>query len=286
GRGPLLTERIAAGRIVDGHGDLLAEDIFCLDDGPRILDCLDFDDRLRWLDELDDAAFLAMDLERLGAPALAGQFMAAYTDYSGDPAPASLRHHYVAYRARPRQDRRPAVRPGRPAGRLRGALAGRSGAAASAGGAVTLVVVGGLPGTGKSALAGAVAGRLGFTVLNSDRIRKELAGLPAETSARAPYGSGIYTAGWTERTYRELLRRAAVLLARGESVIADASFVSAPRRRPRPPRPTRTWFSCAAPPLRTWRLSGWVPGLRRSPTRTRRSRARWRPPRTHGRMRR
>jgi aminoglycoside phosphotransferase family enzyme len=49
---------------VDGHGDLLGDDIFCLDDGPRILDCLDLDDRLRWLDGLDDAAFLAMDLER------------------------------------------------------------------------------------------------------------------------------------------------------------------------------------------------------------------------------
>jgi len=99
GRAPLLDARIRDGRVVDGHGDLLADDIFCLDDGPRILDCLDFDDRLRWLDGLDDAAFLAMDLERLGAPALAEQFMAAYAGYSGDPAPASLRHHYVAYRA-------------------------------------------------------------------------------------------------------------------------------------------------------------------------------------------
>jgi predicted kinase len=97
-------------------------------------------------------------------------------------------------------------------------------------GAVTLVVVGGLPGTGKSALAGAVAGRLGFTVLNSDRIRKELAGLPAETNARTSYGSGIYTGEWTERTYAELLHRAAVLLAHGESVIADASFASARQR--------------------------------------------------------
>jgi uncharacterized protein len=79
-------------------------------------------------------------------------------------------------------------------------------------------------------LADAVAGRLGFTVLNSDRIRRELAGLPAETSARAPYGTGIYTAEWTGRTYRELLRRAAVLLAHGESVVADASFISARQR--------------------------------------------------------
>ena len=33
-----------------GHGDLLADDIYCLDDGPRILDCLESDNRLRWLE--------------------------------------------------------------------------------------------------------------------------------------------------------------------------------------------------------------------------------------------
>ena len=98
-RDPLFAARAQAGRIVDGHGDLLADDIFCLDDGPRILDCLDFDDRLRWVDGLDDAAFLAMDLERLGAPELAEQFTGWYAEYSGDPAPTSLRHHYAAYRS-------------------------------------------------------------------------------------------------------------------------------------------------------------------------------------------
>jgi uncharacterized protein len=231
GRAPLFDARIRDGRIIDGHGDLLADDIFCLDDGPRILDCLDFDDRLRWLDGLDDAAFLAMDLERLGATALAEQFMAAYGDYSGDPAPASLRHHYVAYRAfvrakiaclRSAQEDQAAGFEARHLAEV--ALRHlRSGA-------VTLVLIGGLPGTGKSALADATAGRLGFAVLNSDRIRKELAGLPAETSARAQYGRGIYTAEWTGRTYRELRRRAAVLLAHGESVVADASFISARER--------------------------------------------------------
>jgi len=231
GRAPLLEARIRDGRIVDGHGDLLADDIFCLDDGPRILDCLDFDDRLRWLDGLDDVAFLAMDLERLGAPELAEQFMAAYADYSGDPAPASLRHHYVAYRAfvrvkiaclRGAQDD--------PAAGFEARHLAEVTLRHLQVGAVTLVLVGGLPGTGKSALADAVAARLGFTVLNSDRIRKELAGLPAEASARAPYERGIYTAEWTERTYAELLHRAVVLLAHGESVIADASFSSARQR--------------------------------------------------------
>ena len=231
GRAPLFDARIRDGRIVDGHGDLLADDIFCLDDGPRILDCLDFDDRLRWLDGLDDAAFLAMDLERLDALALAEQFMAAYADYSGDPVPVSLRHHYVAYRAFVRvKIACLRVGTGRPGGGFRGAPSGRGGAAAPAGGC-------GHPGrdrrpAGDRQVRAGRRGRrrLGFTVLNSDRIRKELAGLPAETSARTSYGSGIYTGEWTERTYAELLHRAAVLLAHGESVIADASFASARQR--------------------------------------------------------
>ncbi len=77
GRGPLFGDRVAAGRACDGHGDLLAEDIFCLEDGPRVLDCLEFDDGLRLGDVLADVAFLAMDLERLGRPELAYRHPAA-----------------------------------------------------------------------------------------------------------------------------------------------------------------------------------------------------------------
>jgi aminoglycoside phosphotransferase family enzyme/adenylate kinase family enzyme len=231
GRAPLFDARIRGGRVLDGHGDLLAEDIFCLPDGPRILDCLEFDDRLRWVDGLDDAAFLAMDLERLGAGELAERFTGWYIEYSGDSAPVSLRHHYTAYRAFVRA-KVSCLRcsQGDPAAggqaRQLAALALRHLHA----GAVTLVLIGGLPGTGKSALADVLAGRLGFTVLNSDRIRKELAGIPAEQKAPAPYQAGIYDRSWTERTYQELLHRAAELLSHGESVIADASWIAADHR--------------------------------------------------------
>ena len=231
GREPLFARRVRTGRIVDGHGDLLADDVFCLDDGPRILDCLDFDDALRWLDGLDDASFLAMDLERLGAADLAERFLDWYAEYSADPAPQALRHHYAAYRAFVRakisclhweQGEHSAAGEARllaelALGHLRA-------------GAVTLVIIGGLPGTGKSTLAGELAGRLGFTVLSSDRIRKELAGIPPGQAAPAAYGGGIYAASWTRRTYEELLHRAAMLLALGESVIVDASWASSGNR--------------------------------------------------------
>ncbi|MFH8448091.1 AAA family ATPase [Streptomyces fungicidicus] len=231
GREPLFDTRIREGRIVDGHGDLMAEDVFCLDDGPRILDCLEFDDRLRHVDGLDDAAFLAMDLEQLGVPESAAHFLARYSEYSGDPAPPSLWHHYVAYRAFVRakvsliQSRQGAPGAGAAARRLVTATLRHLRTSA-----VGLTLVGGLPGSGKSTLAGALADRLGVTLLSSDRLRKELAGIPAEQSAAAPYGEGLYTPEWTDRTYTELLDRAAALLSAGESVVLDATW-SDPGRR-------------------------------------------------------
>jgi len=97
-------------------------------------------------------------------------------------------------------------------------------------GAVALVLIGGLPGTGKSALADAVADRLGATVLSSDRVRKELAGLPPSKLPAVPYGTGLYAPAATDATYAELLRRASSLLVHGELVIADASWASAEHR--------------------------------------------------------
>ena len=232
GREELFDARIRSGFIVDGHGDLLAADIFCLDDGPRILDCLDFDDQLRWLDGLDDAAFLAMDLEHLGRADLAEQFTRWYSEYSGDPAPPALQHHYVAYRAivrakveciRARQGELPA------AGEARRLLAAALKHLRA--GAVTMVLVGGSPGTGKSALAAAIADRLGFTVISSDRVRKEMTGLAPDQHVTSDYGTGIYSQAWTERTYAEMVSRAAGLLALGESVVLDATWTSGRHRQ-------------------------------------------------------
>ncbi|GGW42218.1 hypothetical protein GCM10010503_18230 [Streptomyces lucensis JCM 4490] len=231
GREPLFGARIEQRRVVDGHGDLLADDIFCLDDGPRVLDCLEFDDALRHVDGLDDAAFLAMDLEQLGAPEAAAYFLAQYGEYSGDPAPPSLWHHYIAYRAFVRA-KVSLIQAGQGAP---GAEAAARRLAAAAlrhlrTAAVRLTLVGGLPGSGKSTLSGALADRLGVTLLSSDRLRKELAGIPPEQSAAAPYGEGLYTPEWTARTYGALLDRAAVLLSRGESVVLDATWSDAGQR--------------------------------------------------------
>ena len=94
-----FTQRITDGRIVDGHADLLTDDVFCMPEGPVLLDCLEFDDQLRYVDGIDDAAFLAMDLEFLGRKDLGDYFLKQYSRHAGDTAPSTLTDFYIAYRA-------------------------------------------------------------------------------------------------------------------------------------------------------------------------------------------
>jgi aminoglycoside phosphotransferase family enzyme/predicted kinase len=228
GRHRLFSDRIETGKVRDGHGDLLADDVFCLDDGPRILDCIEFDDELRYGDVLADVAFLAMDLERVADAASGARFLAWYREFAGERYPATLAHFYIAYRAHVRakvaclrsaQGDADAV-PG--AQRLLELTRDHLRAAR-----VALVLVGGLPGTGKSTVANALAEELGWTVLRSDELRKDLAGIGHRAPSGAEYREGIYTAEATDATYRELLARAQKLLEMGEPTILDASWADA-----------------------------------------------------------
>jgi aminoglycoside phosphotransferase family enzyme len=72
-RREVLLARVRRHRIVDGHGDLRPEHIW-LDHEVRIIDCLEFNARLRAVDPLDEVAFLTLECERLGA-AWAGQYI-------------------------------------------------------------------------------------------------------------------------------------------------------------------------------------------------------------------
>lgn len=231
GRAPLFASRIADGRAVDGHGDMLADDIFCLDDGPRIIDCLEFDDELRYGDGALDVAFLAMDLERLGAGAGARRLVRGYAEFSGDACPGTLMHHYIAYRAVVRA-KVTALR------HEQGDEASREvslGLLAQADrnldrGRVRLVLVGGLSATGKTTVSRVVGDHLDAVVLRSDVIRKELTGLDPASDASADIDSGLYSREHTEATYAELLRRARTALSLGASVVLDATWLSESRR--------------------------------------------------------
>ncbi|WP_019926115.1 AAA family ATPase [Nocardia sp. BMG111209] len=232
GRVPLFEARIADGRVVDGHGDLHAGDIYLLPDGFRIIDCLDFDDRLRCVDRLDDIAFLAMDLEFLGHPELAAELGDRYRAHTADPAPPSLWHHYLAYRATVRA-KVDGMRheQGDPRAADRAARHTEIALRHLAAGTVRLALVGGLPGTGKSTVARALAEATGAVVIASDRVRARMRETGAVTGAAGSYGRGAYTRDARDRVYGELLAQARDHLGHGRSVVLDAGWQAAAHRR-------------------------------------------------------
>jgi aminoglycoside phosphotransferase family enzyme len=93
----LLERRIAEGMVRELHGDLRAEHMVVEDGGLSIIDCLEFDVRLRRIDVAADLAFLTMDLERLGAGPLAAAAVRAYLERTGDADLKTLLPFYACY---------------------------------------------------------------------------------------------------------------------------------------------------------------------------------------------
>jgi aminoglycoside phosphotransferase family enzyme/predicted kinase len=212
---PLLERRVQEHRMVDGHGDLLADDVFVLDDGPRILDCLEFDAGLRTVDGLHDACALAADLERLGAPDLGRRFLERYRSLANDTAaPRSLEHFYLGYRALVRAKvaclRAAQGDPRASAEALLLTALCRDHIEAAQ---CRLVLVGGLPGSGKSTVAQGLARTLGARHLSTDHLRRD-----REEQCRK------YSREARGAVYQDVLVAARDALAQGEDVVLDATF--------------------------------------------------------------
>ena len=95
---PQIGARIAAGCIVEGHGDLRPEHV-CLRNPPVIIDCLEFDERMRILDPYDEVNYLGLECALLGAPWVGPILLAALERGLGPMIRDDLRHAYGAFRA-------------------------------------------------------------------------------------------------------------------------------------------------------------------------------------------
>ncbi|MDH6194014.1 aminoglycoside phosphotransferase family enzyme/predicted kinase [Mycobacterium frederiksbergense] len=225
GRTELFTSRISDRRIVDGHADLLADDIFCSPRGLAILDCLEFDDTLRYVDGIDDASFLAMDLEFLGRGDFGALFLDRYMKYADDTAPRSLTDFYIAYRAVVRA-KVECVRAEQ--GHPEAAIAARRHVDLALkhlrSGTVQLIIVGGGPGTGKSTVSHALTQQLGAVVVSTDDVRRKMRDTHAIEGEPGALNAGLYAPQNVAVVYDEVLVRAREQLANGVSVILDGTW--------------------------------------------------------------
>jgi len=226
----LFERRLGAGRIRDGHGDLRSDHIY-FSNGIQVMDCIEFNDRFRYGDVICDLAYLHMDLEHRDAHDLSVAFLSAYANRADDFEIYALLDFYAAYRALVkvkvaclrstevdspterealktearsylRQAYRYALQFSRP----------------------TIWVVMGLPASGKSSLGEEMAEKLSAKLLQSDLIRKQIAGHRILEGAIASYDSGVYQSSMRQRVYAEMLSLAHERLKQGRSVLLDATF--------------------------------------------------------------
>jgi uncharacterized protein len=99
----VFADLVRARRIVEAHGDLRPEHIW-LGGTVKIIDCLEFNPRLRMLDPFEEVAYLALECERLGAR-WAGEYLkrrieATLRDGRSEPLFAFYRCHRATLRAR------------------------------------------------------------------------------------------------------------------------------------------------------------------------------------------
>lgn len=222
---PLWASRKADGRVRECHGDLHLANIVRLDDGVAAFDCIEFDPALRWIDVLDDAAFVVMDLAAHQRRDLCFRFLNAWLDQTGDHGCLPALRFAVVYRALVRAQVAHLRSPGDESARryLDVALVWAQP------GTTWLSIMHGLPGSGKTWASQRLLEQEGAIRLRSDVERKRLYGLGMLDDSRAR-GLDLYGADTTTRTYAQLFGLARVALQAGYPVILDAAF---PRRAER-----------------------------------------------------
>jgi hypothetical protein len=219
------------GFVRECHGDLHLGNIAFLEGRPVLFDCIEFDPALRWIDVMNEVAFLAMDLLEHGLHADAWRALNAYLEATGDYAGVRVLRYYLVYRAMVRalvaciRERQPgsAAAQGRAHREFGTYVALARTLSASRGRA--LILMHGLSGSGKTTVSQTMLEELGAVRVRSDVERKRLHGLDAGARTHAELRGGIYAPESTRLTYDRLKDAARDVVESGYRAIVDAAFL-------------------------------------------------------------
>jgi uncharacterized protein len=227
-----FAERKRGGFVRECHGDLHLGNIALIGGEPTPFDCIEFNADLRWIDVMNEVAFLVMDLADHHLPGLAIRCLNTYLETTGDHAGLAVLRFYMVYRAMVRA-KIACIRA------HQSALRGKAKTAVEAeyrgylrlaedlahGGKAALILTHGLSASGKTTVGGVLAERIGAIRLRSDVERKRLFGLDAKARTASALRGGIYAPDASRRTYARLADLARGALSAGWPVIVDATFL-------------------------------------------------------------
>ena len=223
--------RQRGGSVRECHGDLHLGNVFLENQTIRIFDCIEFNANLRWIDVMNEIAFLVMDLWHRDHADLARRFLNAYLEHTGDYAGLATLPFYLVYRAMVRA-KVALIRSAQPDVSEEEKQLDRSeyhrfielAERFSARQPVWIALTHGVSGSGKSFVAQQLLERCDAIRIRSDVERKRSHGLERGVASGSPVGGGLYAGPATRLTYERLSMLTSIILDAGWPVIADATF--------------------------------------------------------------
>ena len=233
----IFEKRVKDGYIKDCHGDLHSGNIV-ITDKIYIFDCIEFNKRFRFCDVASDLSFLAMDLDYLNYPFLSSYLIDYYVEKSKDIEIFNVLNFYKSYRAYVR-------------GKVNSFRLDDSTIFENEKSAIIKIskkyfdlayyysllfsldlfnnkpvvfMITGLTGTGKSTLALKLAVDYHAQNINTDIIRKELAGINKYERHHDKIDTGLYAPDKIDFTYDKVIEKAKFYLKQDKNVVLDATF--------------------------------------------------------------
>ena len=223
----LFIKRIENNCIRECHGDLHLRNMCMYQEKILLFDCIEFNERFRFIDVICDVAFVVMDLEARHRKDLANIFLNTYLEQTGDWEGLQILPLYLSRQAYVRakvnsfllddpeistglkeQSRQIAQNYYQQAWEYTQPRKGK------------LFLMSGVSGSGKSTVASYLSKKLGAIQIRSDAVRKHLAKIPLLEKG----GEEIYTEEMSSKTYTELIRLGIILTTAGFTVILDAKY--------------------------------------------------------------
>ncbi len=225
------------GFIRECHGDMHLGNMFRDGNSITVFDGIEFNETFRWIDVLNEVAFLVMDLKYRGRADLAHRFLNAYLEHTGDYRGLVVLPFYQVYRALVRAKVKD-IRSSQPqlTRKVRTVLRDQVrdyldlAARCTRAPHPRLLITHGVAGAGKTRGTDPLVDQGGAIRIRSDIERKRQFGYQHLERTHSPVDRGIYSSEVTDQTYQRLADLVSTVIRAGFSAIADGTFLQRSQR--------------------------------------------------------